>query len=92
VSIYDLDPTINVCKNLIRSLDKLAQPDKLPWNLLLFMDSAYISRIPYGVVLILGKISYTDIEGFRKRMAFNFGGLQERGIFRLQFVSFRSWV
>jgi len=38
-----------------KELPSLAKDEKLPKNLMAFLDTAYVKKQPYGVVLILGK-------------------------------------
>jgi hypothetical protein len=55
-NFYELDLLINVITNMIKDLKDHAQPHKLPFNLVAASEEAFIERIPYGVVLILGNI------------------------------------
>lgn len=57
-TLYELEIMLNELKGLIKNTAKWAQDDKLPVNLLAVLDSAYIRKEPYGVVLILGAWNY----------------------------------
>jgi len=50
-----LEIILNELDGLIASLKSLAAPDNLPLNFLAILDSAYVKKQPFGVVLILGK-------------------------------------
>lgn len=54
-TLYEVENVQNECKGLIRNLKNLAKDSPLPMNLLAVLDSGYIKKEPYGVVLILGK-------------------------------------
>lgn len=56
VSLYELESIKFDSKYMAKELKKWAAPDKLPFNLLAAMDSGYVEKVPYGLVLILGKI------------------------------------
>lgn len=53
-TLYEIEIVQNECKGLIRNLKSLAKNSSLPMNLLAVLDSGYIKKEPYGVVLILG--------------------------------------
>lgn len=53
-TIYELEIIFDELKSLIRDTKKYAKDEYLPKNLLAVLDSAYIRRQPYGVVLVLG--------------------------------------
>ncbi|CAL8141229.1 unnamed protein product [Orchesella dallaii] len=57
-TLYELEIILNELKGLIKNCKKHAEPDKLPVNLLAILDTAYIRKEPYGVVLVLGAWNY----------------------------------
>ncbi|KAJ6648024.1 Aldehyde dehydrogenase family 3 member A2 [Pseudolycoriella hygida] len=57
-TLYEIEILQNECKGLIRNLKDLAKNSPLPMNLLAILDSGYIKKEPYGVVLILGAWNY----------------------------------
>lgn len=57
-TLYELEIVLNELGVLIRNTPKWAKDDKLPVNFLAVLDSAYIRKEPYGVVLVLGAWNY----------------------------------
>lgn len=54
-TLYEIEIVQNECKGLIRNLKNMAKNSPLPMNMLAVLDSGYVKKEPYGVVLILGK-------------------------------------
>ncbi|OXA56525.1 aldehyde dehydrogenase, dimeric NADP-preferring [Folsomia candida] len=57
-TLYELEIITNELNALIKDMKSLAEDEKLPVNLLAALDSAYIRKQPYGVVLVLGAWNY----------------------------------
>jgi aldehyde dehydrogenase (NAD+) len=57
-TLYEIEMVKNEINGLVRNLKKIAEPTKLPVNLLAVLDSGYIKKEPYGIVLVLGAWNY----------------------------------
>jgi hypothetical protein len=58
VGFYEFDILENNLRHMIANLKDYVKPEKQPFNLLAPTDEASVSRIPYGVVLVLGTDAY----------------------------------
>jgi len=61
-SLYELEVLKTEIIKLRNCVAEFAKDDKLPINLLASLDSAYIKKQPYGVVLVLGNFLHYFID------------------------------
>lgn len=71
-TLYELEIVLNELGVLMRGTPKWAKDDKLPVNLLAVLDSAYIRKEPYGVVLVLGAWNYPILLSLQPAMGKSF--------------------
>ena len=55
---FELEMVKNEIIYMLKNLRKFAKDEKLPWNALTVLDSAFIRREPFGVCLIVGSWNY----------------------------------